>query len=153
MDDDNIISIQAEIDLAPILDAIAKSGDLNNDNAVFEGLAQVEHIKKLLATANERLDEVEKAVKSTINGRAKALYGDEWTVIKGDNYKIVRVKTGAVYEADDDASEEFLKIKVDVNSRKVEEYIKAHSTLPEGITYNPNRNDSIRIALTEVDDA
>lgn len=153
MPEDNIIEINATLDLQPILNAIAESGDLNNDEKVFESLAQVERLKKTFTEAKARLAEVSKEVAACINGRAKALYGEHWTVIKGDNYKITRVKTGAVYEADDDASEEFLKLKVDVNSRKVEEYIKAHSTLPEGITYNPNRNDSIRIALTEVDDA
>lgn len=143
------IKIEVEIDLQPLLDAITNSADLSDDRNIFEALAKVETLKRIFSEAKAQLDEVDKQVKATINGRAKALYGEEWAVIKGNNYKITRVKTGPVYEADDEADDEFLKLKVDVNSRKVEEYIKANSTLPKGVIYNPNRNESIRIAVSE----
>lgn len=147
----NNINIDVEINLQDILEAVANSGDLSEDQRVYEGLAQIEQIKKLFAEAESKIREVEKQVKSAINGRAMAIYGDTWTVIKGDKFKITRVKTGAVYEADDNADDDFLKLKVEVNSRKVDEYIKAHSTLPGGITYNPNRGESLRIALNDSD--
>jgi hypothetical protein len=144
---DDKIELKFEVDLKALLESIAKSGDLGNDPEVFNALAEVERVKASFKAAQKKLDEIEKQAKEVINGRAKALYGDNWSVIKDseDRYKILRTPTGSVFEATDDADDEFLKLQISVDTDKVETFIKENSKLPEGIQYNPNRGQSIRI--------
>lgn len=143
------IEISAIIDLEDILDAIKNAKDLNDNDELFKRLAQIKKWNNEVKAVQDILTKVEIDVKGLINARAKALYGDEWSAIAGRGYKVTRSATGAVYEISGDVEEKYLKVKVGVDATEVKNYVKANSKLPDGISYNPERNDSIRITVNE----
>lgn len=139
--------VHAEIDLDTTLVHIADAPELESSEAVFEGLSQIAAAK---AEANRVLDEVvaaELQVKQAINDKAKALYGPNWEAIKGERFKIVRYRTGSIYELAGEADPEFLKVTTTVDSDAVDKYVTERETLPEGIEINPNRGETIRITV------
>lgn len=148
-----IVNIALDIDLNPLYKAIETSGDLNDNDKMFRVLSMVADAKQLLEDELDKILKLEDLTKRTINARAKALYGTEWSVIAGHGYKINRTLTGSVYSVDDaikteDLPSELLKVKIELNSKAVDKYIKENSELPDGVAYNPVRGESIRIKLT-----
>jgi len=81
--------------------------------------------------------------------RPKALYGPQWQAIKGEGYKITRSYTGSIYEVTGEPAPELIEIKKSIKSKLVDEYVKAEGKLPEGIGYNPNRGEAIRITVKD----
>lgn len=149
--DRQIVEISYQIDLTKITDDIASSDNLENDRDVFAALSAIEVVKHEFKLAEKKIEEIEKQVKTTIDARARKLYGNHWTVIKDseDRYKIIKVPTGPVFEASDKAPDEFLKAQISVNTEAVESFIKDHSKLPKGISYNGVRGQSIRISVKD----
>lgn len=143
------VKINATLDLQASLDAIKASKTLKDDKLVFEKLAEFQAVKDQLAAAKEQLDDVEQQVKQAINDRAKATYGNQWDSIVSDGYKITRSFTGSVFNVGDPAKvgDEFLKVELKPETKKIEDYIKSKGSLPEGLDYNPDRGESIRITV------
>ena len=151
MDDDKKILIHAVIDMAAVEGIVTEALDLNNEPQLFAKLAEIAQVKSMMADAKEALDKVEAEVKGLINAKAKQLYGDNWQAIAGPGYKISRSFTGAKYEQFGAAPEEFIIIKQSVDSKAVDNYVKAHNELPEGIAVNAARGESIRITVKEAE--
>lgn len=142
-----MIEIKYTLDLERVKGDIASSLNLENDAKLFEALASLAAIKEEFKQAADTVDEVDRTIKQHINDRAKALYGTNWEAIVGDNYKITKSSTGSVYEATDEAPEEFLVIKKSVDTKAVETEVKKTGKLPVGIEFNGKRGESIRITL------
>ncbi len=135
------------VDLGAIQAAIESSGSLDDNDAIFQGLSEIQFIKDKLAEASALVKATEDEVKSTINSKAKALIGKNWQVVKGEGYKISRSEAGAKYEATEDADDKYLKVAISVNSDEVDDFVKNSGKLPKGIAYNPKRSEQIRITV------
>lgn len=146
---DNKLTLPAEIDLQPILDAIATADTLDDNEQLFGQLAQIQAAKKAFELEKAKLELAEFDVKQAINARAKALYGDAWAAIKGNGYKITRSQTGAVYEITGKAPAKFTKVAVTVDTDAVNAYVEEKGKLPTGIAINQSRGESIRITVKE----
>ena len=100
----------------------------------------------------EAVEKLETDAKGLINAKAKALYGDAWTVIKGQFFKISRQWTGSVYEMADPEKVEpdYLKVKFDTNTKAIDDFRETHDNqLPTGIAINEHRGESIRISIKQ----
>lgn len=148
------LSLNIEINLEPIVKAIEGSKTLDDNELLFAQLSAIEFDKEQINLLQESFDKVYKEIKQVINDKAKALYGPKWSAIQGKNYKITRSLTGSVYQIIDldKIPEDLLKVEMTVESKLVEDYIKSNSKLPEGLGYNPNRNESLRIKVNPNDD-
>lgn len=145
------LELTIKVDLEAITKAVEESKTLEDNELLFAKLSAFAFDKKQVEAFNDAFEQVERMVKQVINDKAKALYGPNWTAIKGQNYKITRSLTGSVYQILDleKVPEDILKVKMDIDSKKVNDYVKANSKLPEGLTVNPNRNESLRIMVKE----
>lgn len=144
------IELKAEFDLSSFQELVKASKDLVSDQQFFQSLAQFQQIKNQLKELGEQLDEADREIKQAINDRAKATFGDNWQAIAGDNWKITRSWAGSLYEIDDpNQAQDFLKLEYKPDSKLIEEYIKAKSALPEGISRNPSRTEVIRINVNQ----
>lgn len=150
-DNDKQILIHAVIDMEAVQKIVDEALSLEDNAAIFNKLAEVAQVKGMLADAQEALDKVDREVKGMINAKAKALYGPNWQAIAGPGYKISRSFTGAKYEQVGPAPEEFIVIKQSVDSKAVENYVKANNKMPEGIAVNAARGESIRITVKDIE--
>lgn len=141
------ISIVIDIDPDKLTGLIAKAKDLKDNDKIFATLSEIAKPKAELKEALDTIEAIEREVKQAISDRARALYGNDWTVIAGTGYKIGRQMSGAIYEINGDPEEHFLKIAKSVNSDAVTDHIKGVGKLPEGIAINPNRSEVIRITV------
>lgn len=148
---DNKVTISAEIDLTAIKKIVDEALSLEDNAAIFAKLAEFATVKHQLDDAMDAIKSVEAEVKGMINAKAKELYGPNWQAIAGPGYKISRSFTGAKYDHIGKASEEFIIIKQSVDSKAVDNYVKAHSELPEGIAVNSARGESIRMTIKDVE--
>lgn len=144
------LELTIKVDLEAITKAVEESKTLEDNELLFAKLSSFAFEKKQVEAFNDAFEQVERMVKQVINDKAKALYGPNWMAIKGQNYKITRSLTGSVYQILDleKVPEDILKVKMDIDSDKVKDYVKANSKLPEGLTVNPNRSESLRITVT-----
>jgi hypothetical protein len=143
------IKIEAEIDIEGLKETIENAKDLNDNKELFDRLVEVARIKKI---ANDILDQtasIEGQVKGLINSKATALYGNEWEAIKGDNYKITRSGTGAVFKIIGKVQNKFKVVKESLDTEAVTDYIRKSGKLPTGVDYNPTRGSSIRITVQD----
>lgn len=142
--------INIRIDEERIEKIIRKSKNLQTDEAVFSEIAWIMDNKRVIDEMNEVWEELERKVKQALNDKAKELLGKDWTALDGDGFSLRRSLTGSVYTLTDPdkVPEDLLDVKISVKSKEVDNYIKANSKLPDGLSYNPNRNESIRIKLT-----
>lgn len=145
--DDDLIEIKFTVSKSATLEAIADATSLQDDNEVFKSLSVLADIKDDLKSIEAPINELYGAVLQAISKKAQELYGNDWKVIKGDNYSISRSYSGAVYQITDDTPEQFIRLERKPNTDEIENYIKDNSKLPEGVDYNPDRNESIRIKL------
>lgn len=143
------LTINIEIDVDAIGDAINNATSLNDNDQVFAALASYVLPKKQLEDALDKIASIEAAAKGIIKARAEALYGAEWDAIKGHGYKVSRQPTGAVFEVTGKPKKEFVITKVSVDSKKVVDYVKANGKMPAGIELNKNRGDSLRVKVDE----
>ena len=141
--------INIRIDEDRILKTIRKSKDLSTDEAVFSELAWIMDNKRVIDQMNEVWEDLERKVKQALNDKAKSLLGKDWSALDGDGFSLRRSLTGSVYTLTDPdkVPEELLDVKITVKSKEVDNYIKSNSKLPDGLSYNPKRNESIRIKL------
>lgn len=147
------VTINAEFDLALIRDTVEAATRIEDDQEVFEQLAGIQQVKKQLAELDDLVKSVEAEAKSAIKSKAKALYGDDWQAIEGDNFKITRSATGSVYSIVGKPGRKFVKVKESVDTDAVEEHMLAHDgQLPSGIEVNPSRGESIRISMKASDE-
>lgn len=151
MDDDKKIVINAEFDIEAIQKIVGEALSLDDNAAVFSKLAEFAHVKTKLKDIEELVDKAEAEIKGIINSKAKALYGPNWQAIAGPGYKISRSFTGAKYEQVGAAPEEFIIVKQSVDSKAVDNYVKGHSALPEGIAVNQARGESIRMSIKDIE--
>ncbi len=142
--------INIRIDEERIEKIIRKSKNLQTDEAVFSEIAWIMDNKRVIDEMNEVWEELERKVKQALNDKAKELLGKDWTALDGDGFSLRRSLTDSVYTLTDPdkVPEDLLDVKISVKSKEVDNYIKANSKLPDGLSYNPNRNESIRIKLT-----
>lgn len=148
---DNKIKIELELDIEALKEVVEKSKDLNDNQELFSQLVEVYRAKKQIADVLDQLISIETEAKGFIKAKADALYGKEWTAIKGKGYKISKSGTGAVFSIQPDAKppKKFLVIKESLDSKLVEAHIKETGKLPKGIDYSPNRGTMIRITVNE----
>lgn len=143
------IKLEAEIDLDSLRDTIENAKDLNDNKKLFSQLVQVARVKKQVKDILDQADSIEAQVKGFIDSKAKALYGNDWEAIKGDDYKITRSGTGAVFGIIGKVQKKFKVIKETLDTKAVNDYIKETGKLPTGIDYNPTRGSSIRITVQD----
>jgi hypothetical protein len=141
--------LHISIDGDRIEKVIQDSKDLPADEKVFKELAWLTENKKAI---NELLDEweaLDRQVKQALNDKAKTLLGPEWKALDGNGFSLRRSLTGSIYQLTDPEKvpDKLLEVKLTVKSKEVENYIKANSKLPDGLSYNPNRNEQIAIKL------
>ena len=145
--DDNTIIINAEFDLEQLKADIEASKDLEDDQSFFEQLALIQKTKTQLGDLNDALKSIEVEAKGLINARAKALYGDDWSAIKGDRFKITRSGSGAVYLINGRPGTKFVKTTQSIITEAVKEHIATTGKLPAGIEPNGERGETIRITV------
>jgi hypothetical protein len=144
-----VIDLHYKLDDQAIKSLISEASELENNDELFGHLAEIARIKQDFKDVTEVLDRLELEIKQEINEKAKALYGPQWQAIKGDGYKITRSYTGSIYEVTGEPAPELIEVTKSIKSKLVEEYVKAKGTLPEGIGYNPNRGEAIRITVKD----
>lgn len=147
------LELNISIDVDAITKAVKASKTLEDNELIFAKLSAIAFDKAQVAAFTDAFEKIEREVKQIINDKAKVLYGPEWTAVKGTGYKISRSLTGSVYEISGEPKSEFLDIKIAPKTKAIDNFIKAKSTLPDGIAYNPNRSDSIRITVKPQDDS
>lgn len=146
----DLVDINVKIDLAALKATIKDAADLQDNPKFFAQLTKVAEAKALVAEAADKVDDAERVAKLAINDRAKALYGTAWKVVAGNGYKINRKSTGSLYEVTDtEAAADYLETVLKPDTEKLEQYIKTHSALPDGISYNKDRGESITIKVME----
>lgn len=146
---DKKITINVDVDLAQVQGIVDDALKLDDNALLFKKLAEFAHIKKQVSDAMEAVGKIEADVKGFISAKAKQLYGDNWQAIAGPGYKISRSFTGAKYEQVGAAAEDFIIIKQSVDSKAVENFVKANNKLPEGIAASAARGQQIRITIKE----
>jgi len=151
------IKIELEVNLDELKDIINDTKELNDNEQLFSQLVQFQRVKKQISEISDQLTSIETEAKSYIKAKADALYGKEWTAIKGTkgkNYKITKSPTGSVFNimTDKKPPKEFLVIKESLDTELVENFIKEKGVLPKGIEYNPSRGTSIRITVADNED-
>jgi hypothetical protein len=146
---DKKLVITIEIDLGELADTINNAVNLNDNERLFAALSSVTSPKRQLEDALEEVKKLESVSKGLISSRADDLYGKDWTAIKGEGYKITRIKTGPVYSIVGKARSQFLEVKTTVNTKVVDEYVKLKNTLPTGIEINSSRGESLRMTVKE----
>ncbi len=149
--DSNLVRIEAEFDLEALKTALARAKDIKDSEAFFVQLSEVQRVKTKIKELEDQLISIETEAKGLINSKAKALYGDNWQVIKGDRFKITRSKTGDVYAINGTPSPKFVKIKKSPDSKDIDAYVEKTKKLPKGIEINDQRGESIRITISEND--
>lgn len=143
----NKVKIEVEFDVDKIKEDIKNAKTLESDRDFFQNLVVLTKLKKKLEEAFDIYEGIEREIKQEISDKAKALYGDSWTAIKGDNFKITRSFFGSVYGVDDDTPAKWVKIKKSPNTEEINNFIKEKNTLPKGVIYSPNRTESIKIKV------
>lgn len=143
------IKFEAEFDLDKLKTEIEATKAIKDGEAYFDQLAEIQRVKKYLAELEDQLKSIEAEAKGLINNKAKALYGDNWQVIKGEHFKIMRSYTGDLYLINGTPSPKFVKVRKSVDSKVVDAYVAEHAKLPKGIELNDQRGESIRITVDE----
>lgn len=141
------IKINAEVDLDAIKEAIEKSGDLNDNEAVFSALSQVARVKADVGVILDQIASIEAEAKAAIKAKATALYGADWTAIKGTGYKINKSPTGAVYTISGKPNKKFIKVTESLDTKLVEAFVMTNNKLPAGVDYNPSRGETIKLTV------
>ena len=122
-----------DIDVDALKVAVEKATKIDDAESFFEELTQIQRAKMDIKKLTDDLYSIEQDVKGLINTKAKALYGGDWQVIKGEHFKITRSKTGDVYLVNGTPNAKFTKVKVSVDSKAVDEHVIEHDKLPKGI--------------------
>lgn len=146
---ENVIKIEAEIDVKALKERLEKATKIEDGEQFFETLSQVYKAKAELDAAYDLIKSIETDAKGLINAKAKALYGDSWTAIKGERFKITRSKTGDVYAIVGKPQKKFLKVKVSADSKAVDAFVELKGKLPAGIEINDQRGESIRVTIND----
>lgn len=143
----NIIQIDVTVNLDEVLEAIKNADSLQDNEKMFEYLSKIQEVKNKFEQEQEKLENVEKDIKAAINDKAKALYGNDWSAIKGEKFKITRSYSGSVFEITEKTPEKFLIIKKSPNTKAIQAYMQEKNKLPAGVDYNPKRSEVIRITV------
>ena len=141
------MKIEIDIDLDQLRADIETATKIDSDERFFEGITIIERVKKDIKDLSDDIYSIEQDVKGLINTKAKAIYGGDWQVIKGETFKITRSKTGDLYLINGEPHKKFLKVKTSVDSKAVDEYIEKYDALPRDIEINDKRGESLRITI------
>ena len=144
-----MIELHYQLDDEALRNLITEASELNDNDELFGRLAEIDRLKQDFSEVKDVLDKYEADVKAEINSKATALYGPNWDAIKGHGYKITRSATGSKYDIIGEPAAELIEVKRSLKSKLVDEYVKAHAALPEGVGYNPLRGQSIRITVKD----
>lgn len=145
------IKLELEIDLEQLKETIENAPDLKDNQELFSRLTEVYRAKQMVNDILDEIISIEATAKGLIKSKADALYGANWTAIKGKGYKITKSGTGAVYSIapDQKPPKKFLVVKESLDSKLISEYLKETGKLPKGIDYNPSRGSSIRVTVQD----
>lgn len=143
----NKLELNLLIDLKAITAAVEASKTLEDNETIFGLLAGFAYDKKAVEAFLEAFEAVEREIKQVINDKAKSLYGTEWTAIKGHGYKLSRSYTGDVYIMSGTPPPQFVKIKRSLDTKLVNQYVKAEGKLPRGVDYSDVRGERIGIKV------
>ena len=143
------MKLELEVDVDKLREQIESATKIDDAESFFEEITKIEKAKKEIKDLSDQIYSMEQDVKGLINTKAKALYGGDWQVIKGERFKITRSKTGDVYLVNGTPSAKFTKVKVSVDSKTVDDYVTEHDKLPKGIEINDQRGESLRITIKE----
>jgi len=143
------IELHIVIDADHIEKVIRKTKDLQNDEEVFSELAWLMDNKRMVDNLVDEWEDLERKIKQALNDKAKGLLGPNWKALDGDGFSLRRSLTGTVYQISDadKIPDDLIEAKLSVKTKEVEKYIKENSKLPEGLAYNPKRNEQIRITI------
>jgi len=138
------------LDAGRIESVIRKSKDMQTDEKILHELSWLMEGKQAVDNLVDEWEALERKIKQALNDKAKTLLGPEWKALDGDGFSLRRSMTGSVYQLTDPdkVDDKLLEVKLSVKTKEVENYIKANSKLPEGLSFNPSRNEQIRIKLT-----
>ena len=149
----NKVKIEVEFDVDKIKEDIKNAKTLESDRDFFQNLVVLTKLKKKLEEAFDIYEGIEREIKQEISDKAKALYGDSWTAIKGDNFKITRSFFGSVFEITDETPKAYVKIKKSPDTEAIKLFIKEHNGLPKNVVYSPNRSEAIKIKVQNEKDS
>lgn len=137
------------IDTEKIKSQIAEAKELKDSKELFETLALLTSTGKEIKDALEEFAGLEREIKQAINDRAKSLYGDKWSAIAGEKYKVSRSFTGNVYDISDEVDKKFVVVKKSANTKEIDNYIKEKGQLPKGVDLNSQRGEMLRITVRQ----
>ena len=138
------------LDLDQFKTVIDNINKVETDEDFFKGLAAIGIAKNIVKDVLEVVEDYETQAKGIINAKAKALYGNDWQVIKGEHFKVSRQFAGAIYEIinEDIVEPDMVKVKITPNAKTIETYRETNDNkLPEGVALNEHRSESIRITV------
>lgn len=143
------MKIEHEIDLKTLHKAIEEALSFKDNEMLFGQLSSITSAKDELKNLLDKVEKIELEAKGLINSKAKALHGDDWQVITGKGYKILRSPTGAVFTRNPDVkvSKKFLKVVESIDTDAVKAELDKTEKLPKGIELNPTRGETIKITI------
>ncbi len=143
------MKIEHEIDLKALHEAIDEALDLKDNEMLFGQLSSITSAKNDVKELLDKVEKIELEAKGLINSKAKALYGNDWQVISGKGYKILRSPTGSVFTRNPDVkvSKKFIKIVESIDTDAVKAELDKTEKLPKGIELNPSRGETIKITI------
>lgn len=126
---------------------VSKAKSLEDNKDLYEAVRLIALEKEHLSALLSHVEAAETALKEAVDKRAVELYGDDWEPLESDNYKLLRVSSGAVYVITGEADSRFTKQTVSVDTAKTTKYLTQHGSLPTGIEPNRARGERIVINL------
>lgn len=142
-------TLHYEIDIEQLRSTIDNALKLEDNASIFNELSTIAKAKKEVSDLLEAIEKIEREAKGAINAKAKALYGIDWSVIKGDGYKIIRYFGGDVYAKAEGAkiSPKFTKIIEKLDTEAITAYLEEKQELPDGLELNSNRSEIVRVTV------
>lgn len=143
------MKIEHEINLENLHKTIEESLNFNDNEMLFGQLSSITTAKNEIKDLLDKVEKIELEAKGLINSKAKALYGNDWQVISGKGYKILRSPTGAVFTRNPaiKVDKKFIKIVESINTDAVKAELDKTEKLPTGIELNPDRGETIKITI------
>ena len=143
------MKIEHEIDLKALHKAIDEALDLKDNEMLFGQLSSITSAKNDVKEILDKVEKIELEAKGLINSKAKALYGNDWQVISGKGYNILRSPTGSVFTHNPDVKvhKKFIKIVESIDTDAVKAELDKTEKLPKGIELNPSRGETIKITI------
>lgn len=98
-----------------------------------------------LVEARKKIDEAMKQVQARF--KEQFILGKMENSIEGDLIKVIASPSGSLFKMVDEQKVHPSLIRMELDSKKVQEWVDKNQKLPEGIDYNDNRGVAIRIGV------